>query len=294
MSLMPGNGNDDAADAVDPHVTAQHGGGAERAIAHALQGQRDQRDDDQRVEDDGGQDRARRRGQPHDVQLVEHGIGRGERGRNDGEVLRHVVGDAERGQRAARHQQLLADLDDLDQLGRIGVEIDHVAGFLGGLRAGVHGHRHVGLGQRRRIVGAVAGHRHQPPLGLVVADHLELGLRRGLGQEVVDAGLGGDGGGGERVVAGDHHRLDAHLPQLAEPLLDPALDDVLQLDDAEHSAPSATTSGVPPALAMVSTATRTSGGTAPPICRTWASMARRRPCGSGGRPDRRRSSGSGP
>ena len=51
--------------------------------------------------------------------------------------------------------------------------------------------RHVGLGQRGRVVGAVAGHRHQPPLGLHVADELELGLRRGLGEEVVDAGLGG-------------------------------------------------------------------------------------------------------
>ena len=31
-------------------------------------------------------------------------------------------------------------------------------------------------------------------------------------------GLGRDRRGGERVVAGDHHRLDAHRAQLGEPL----------------------------------------------------------------------------
>ena len=43
-------------------------------------------------------------------------------------------------------------------------------------------------------------------------------LGRRLGQEVVDAGLGGDGRGGERVVAGDHDGADAHVAQLREPL----------------------------------------------------------------------------
>src|SRR5215472_18674264 len=55
------------------------------------------------------------------------------------EVFRHVVGDRERGQRAARHQKLLADFDHFDEFGRVRVEIDHVAGFLSGLRAGIHG-----------------------------------------------------------------------------------------------------------------------------------------------------------
>jgi hypothetical protein len=36
-------------------------------------------------------------------------------------------------------------------------------------------------------------------------------------------------------VAGDHHRLDAHAAQLAEPLADAALDDVLELHAAEHA-----------------------------------------------------------
>ncbi len=38
---------------------------------------------------------------------------------NDGEVLRHVVGDRERGKRTARHQELLTNLHDFNQLGRI-------------------------------------------------------------------------------------------------------------------------------------------------------------------------------
>ncbi len=117
----------------------------------------------------------------------------------------------------------------------IGIEIDHVAGFFGGLRAGVHGHGHVGLGQRGRIVRAVAGHGHQPAAGLILADHLQLGFGRGLGEEIIDARLGGDGGGGQRVVAGDHHGLDAHPAQFGEAFLDAALDDVLEIDDAQRA-----------------------------------------------------------
>ena len=61
--------------------------------------------------------------------------------------------------------------------------------------------------------------------------HLRLG--RGLGQEVVDAGLLGDGRRGEGVVAGDHHGADAHLAHLVELLLDALLHHVLELDDPE-------------------------------------------------------------
>ncbi len=57
MTLMPMKGCDQAAQAVDPEVAAEHPVRAHRPVPHALQGQRHQRDDDQRVEDDGGQDR---------------------------------------------------------------------------------------------------------------------------------------------------------------------------------------------------------------------------------------------
>ncbi|MGZ8648049.1 MAG: HAD-IC family P-type ATPase, partial [Solirubrobacteraceae bacterium] len=49
---------------------------------------------------------------------------------------------------AARHDQLLADLDDVEQLGGGAVEVDHVARFAGSLGAGVHRHPHVGLRER--------------------------------------------------------------------------------------------------------------------------------------------------
>ena len=74
------------------------------------------------------------------------------------------------------------------------------------------------------------------PGRLLLADAGELHLRGRLGEEVVDAGLGGDGGRRQRVVAGDHHGADAHGAQLGEPLLDAALDDVLQEDDAQRLA----------------------------------------------------------
>src|ERR1700755_1606598 len=63
--------NDDAADAVDQQVAPQQRTGADRPVRDALQGERDQRDDDQRVEDDGGEDRALRRRQLHDVERAE-------------------------------------------------------------------------------------------------------------------------------------------------------------------------------------------------------------------------------
>ena len=187
----------------------------------------------ERVEDDRRQDGALRRREAHDVERAEFRIGREEQRRDDGEVLGDVVGDRERGQRSARHQELLADLGHLDELGRIAVEIDHVAGFARGLRAGLHGDTDIGLRERRRIVGAVAAHGDEAALGLLGLDVGELVLRRRLGDVVVDAGLGGDGGGGDRIVAGHHHRLDAHGAQRREALLDARLHDVLEVDDAE-------------------------------------------------------------
>ena len=212
------------------------GSGADRPIAHAFQRQRNERDDDQRVEDDRREDGALRRRQPHDVERLQLRVEGDEHRRDDGEVLRHVVGDRERGQRAARHQELLADLDDLDQLGRIGIEVDHVAGLARRLRAGVHGDADVGLRQRRRVVGAVAAHGDELALGLLVADEPQLLLGRGLGEEIVDAGFRRDRRGGHRIVAGDHDGADAHAAQLGEALADAALDDVLEVNDAEQPA----------------------------------------------------------
>src|ERR1700685_2981828 len=71
---------------------------------------------------------------------------------------------------------------------------------------------------------------------LFSSDESELVLGGGLGQEVVDADLGRDGLGRERVVAGDHHGADAHVAQVREPLGHALLDRVLEVDDAEPRA----------------------------------------------------------
>ena len=160
-------------------------------------------------------------------------VGGREHRRQDREVLGDVVGDRERRQRSTGDQELLADLDDLDQLRRVRVEVDHVPRFLRGGRAGVHRHSDIGLSECGRVVRAVSGHRDHASVRLLVADQLELSLGRRFGEEVVHARLAGDDGGGHGIVAGDHHGADPHPAQLVEALLHAAFDDVLQVDDAE-------------------------------------------------------------
>ncbi len=212
----------------------EHRGRRRRLVPDAAQRERDQRDDDQRVEDDRRGDRRLRAVQLHDVELFEAGEDPGEHGGQHREVLRDVVGDREGRQRAARDEQLLADLHDLDELGRVGVEVDHVPGLFRGRGTGVHRHADVGLGEGGRVVGAVAGHRDELAALLLLLDQRHLVFRRRLGEEVVHAGLLRDRARGQRVVAGDHDGADAHRPHLGEPLGDALLDDVLQVDDAER------------------------------------------------------------
>ncbi len=77
-------------------------------------------------------------------------------------------------------------------------------------------------------LGAVAGHRHQPTFRLILADQRQLGFRRRFGEEIVDAGLGGDRRSGQAVIAGDHHRFNAHFAQLGETFFDAAFDDIFE------------------------------------------------------------------
>ena len=211
----------------------------------------------------------------------------GKHGRNNREIFRHIVRDGKCRQRAAGHQQLLADLDNLDQLRGIRIEVDHVAGFFRGLRAGVHGDANVGLSQCRRVVGAVAGHRHQLAFGLFAANQVHLVFRRGLRQKIVHTRFARDRGSGQRIVAGDHHGPDAHRAQLIEALAHAAFHDVLQSESRPaRGVFSATTSGVPPERAIVSTLACTSVGidaaVVRQILREWH---RPRLCGSRGHPD---------
>ena len=142
------------------------------------------------------------------------------------EIFRDIVCDREGGQRSPGHQELFADLDDLDQFCRVGVEVDHVRCFAGRLGPGVHCHRDIGLGKRGGIVGAVTGHGDHPPAGLVFPDQPQFALGSCLGKEIVHAGFGSNGCGGEPVVTGDHDGLDPHLPELGKPFLDPAFHDI--------------------------------------------------------------------
>ncbi len=48
-------------------------------------------------------------------------------------------------------------------------------------------------------------------------------FRRRFGEEIINAGLGGDRRGGQAVIAGDHHRFNAHFAQLGETFLMPPL-----------------------------------------------------------------------
>ena len=118
--------------------------------------------------------------QTHHVKRIELRIGGGKRGRDNGEILRHVVGDTEGGQRTARHQHLFTNVHHFNQFGGIRVKIHHVACFLRRLGSGVHGDRHVGLRQRRGVIGSVAGHRHQTTFRLILTNQRQLGFRRGF------------------------------------------------------------------------------------------------------------------
>ncbi|CAN3963334.1 2-oxoglutarate ferredoxin oxidoreductase subunit beta, partial [Dysosmobacter welbionis] len=190
-------GGDDAAQAVDHHVPAQHLPGGHGAVLDALHGQGDQAGDDNGVEDQRGQDGAVRGRQPHDVQHVQLRNSQLEHGRDDGEVLGHVVRDGEGGQGAAGDQQLLADLHHFQDLGGVGIQVHHVGRFLGGSGAGVHGQAHVGLCQGGGVVGSVAGHGDDLALGLLLLDQGDLVLRLALCHKAVHAGFLGDGGRGQ-------------------------------------------------------------------------------------------------
>ena len=166
----------------------------------------------------------------HDVEHAQLRVDRGEQRRQDREVLGHVVGDGKGRQRAASHQQFLADLHHVQQLGRVAVEVDHVGGFASGLGTVVHRHADVGLSQCRGVVGAVAAHGNQATIVLLMANTREFLLWRGFGQHIVHTRFSGNRGGGQRVVASDHHGANPQLAQLGKTLTNTWLDHVFEMD----------------------------------------------------------------
>ncbi len=105
--------------------------------------------------------------------------------------------------------------DDLDELGWIRVQVGHgLPASLAACSAGVHGHRGVAWARaegRRSVPSPVMATRAAPFLQLIADQECRaLASRRGFGQEIVYARLGGDGRGRHRVVAGNHHGFDSH------------------------------------------------------------------------------------
>ena len=123
----------------------------------------------------------------------------------------------------------------LNQLGRVRVEIHHIARFFRRLSTGVHRYRDICLRQRRSIIGAVAGHRHQTAFRLILTNQCQLGLRCRFGEKIIDARFRSNGGGSQTVIAGNHHRFNAHFAQLGEALFNTAFDDIFQRNNAQHT-----------------------------------------------------------
>src|ERR1043165_7851580 len=162
-------GNDETAEAVNQQVALQHSERARWSVSDTSQRKRDQRNYNEGVEDNGAQDRAGGGAQVHDVERRNLGkCGHQHRG-YDCKILRDVVRDAECGEGTARDQHLFSDLDDVEQLRWVGIKIDHVTGFTGSLRAGVHGNTDVGLREGWGVIRAIASHGNQMTLRLLLA-----------------------------------------------------------------------------------------------------------------------------
>ena len=79
--------------------------------------------------------------------------------------------------------------------------------------AGADRDAEVGLGERRRVVHAVADDRDLVTRGLELAHDVDLLAGQHLGDDPVDADGRGDRVRGVLTVARDHHRLDAEPVQ---------------------------------------------------------------------------------
>ncbi len=147
--------------------------------------------------------------------------------RDDCKELGNIISHTERCERTARHQELFSDLDHFDQLGRVRIQIDHIAGFFGRLRPCIHRDTDVRLGKGWGVIGAVAGHRHEMAKGLLAANESQFVLRLGFSQKVVHSGFPGNGFRSQPIVARDHDRADAHGAKPFKPVLKSAFDDIL-------------------------------------------------------------------
>uniref|UniRef100_A0A8R7K2R3 Uncharacterized protein n=1 Tax=Triticum urartu TaxID=4572 RepID=A0A8R7K2R3_TRIUA len=202
---------------------------------------------------------------PQELHGGERHLARGDRGHEVDDERRHVDGELEL-------DELLDVVVDAAPPPRgrhhrveVVVEDDDVGALLGHLRAlHAHGQPHVRLLERRRVVGAVAGHGHHVPLLLQPLHQRQLVQRQGPrhdadpvhdlqlllrrhGAELVpldddaagvvagyDAALLGDHAGREDVVAGDHLDGDARLRASLNGDLDLWPARVFQSDEAQQ------------------------------------------------------------
>ena len=170
----------------------------------------------------------------HDIQRCQIGKDSHKQHRYDGEILRYIVGNGKCGQCPARHQQLLSDTNNLDQLGRTGVQIHHIACFLCCLCTRIHCHSDICLCKRRCIICSISGHRNQMPLSLVFPNQLQLSFRGCLSDKIIHACFRCDGCGGHRIIPGYHNRFDSAFAQRFKIFLYAVLYDILQINNTEH------------------------------------------------------------
>src|SRR5699024_9058604 len=116
-----------------------------------------------------------------------------------------------------------------------------VGGLNGDVGAGAHRQAQVGLGQRRGVVDAVADHRDDLPLALQAGDDVDLVLGQNLGDDLLDADLGGDPPGDGLVVASEQDRGEAETLQAGDGLSAGGLDGVG--DDEDPAGLSVPTNG---------------------------------------------------
>ena len=175
-----------------------------------------------------------------------------------------------------------------NEFGRVAVQINHVAGFLGRLVPVFIATPTSACARAGASFGAVSGHGDQRPrLFCLMYASLSSGSP---GPENRRRRLLGDGGGGQRIVAGNHHGANTHGAQLTDALFHAAFDDVFEMDDAEHFAVHG--NGERRAAHEMRSEISKDCGHAPPLFDEWR-WTRWLPCGAAGPRYRRRSCGLG-
>ena len=207
-SLDADEWNDDAAEAVHEDVLAKDGVRATRPVRDAVKGQGMNammisalKITAEKIALDGEWRRMMLK-RPSRIRRREHR-------RENREILGDIVRDRERREAprvistACRFRRFRSVSSDPNQ-GR------PCCGLFSSLRSRVHRYADVGLSKGRRVVRSVTRHRDETPGGLLASDQLHLRFGRGLRKEIIDPRFTWRSRGGQRIVAGNHDRANAH------------------------------------------------------------------------------------